>query len=54
MFMAMSKLNTGARPNTLREMKSAVTEAAIVDKSTSTEKLLCNSSRENKTPATVH
>ena len=45
------KLNTGPSPKRVREMKSAVMEADMVDSSTSVEKSLCSSSRENSTPA---
>ena len=47
----ISKLKIGASPNTFLEIKSAVTDAAIVERSTSTEKLLCSSSSEKRTPA---
>ena len=41
----------GVSPNTFRETKSDATEAAMVERSTSTEKFLCSSSSENSTPA---
>ena len=44
-------MNTGFKPNTFRETKSEVMEAAMDESTSSGEMCLCTSSRENRMPA---